>query len=173
LSAKQTRPFSQALNTSIDIASLTEVTVYSKALTGLEVGDVIKLRLVGSVFNNSGAVRTYTHIFTLGSLSISINDAASMANSAVNESVHEMECTIAISATNFASIYGELDRSNPGAIGSAQSITVNTVRKATNETTSDLTGSQTFSYGVLSTGAVATQTFKLRAVVLTILKSNP
>jgi len=173
LNTKQTKPFSQAVNTSIDIASTSPVTVYSKALTELSVGDVVQVRIVGSLVNNTGVNRSYTHVLTFGSLVLTIADGTSIAASATNESVHEIEATISITASDFTVIYGELDRGVPSAIDTGANIQVTTVRKAFNESTSDLTGSQTFSYGIFSAAAVATQTFKLRAAIITILKSNP
>ncbi len=173
LNGKQNIPFAQALNTSIDIASVTAVTVHSKALTGLAVGDVIQVRIVGSLINNSGLARTYTHVFSLGSLSLTIVDGTNIAASATNESVHELECTIAISATNLTTISGELDRGLPSAIDTGANIAATTLRKAFNETTSNLTGSQTFAYSIFSTVTNTVQTFKLKAAIITILKSNP
>ncbi len=173
LNAKQTIPFAQAVNTSVNIASTSAVQIMTKSLTGLAVGDVVQLRIVGNLINNSGSARTYTHILQFGSLTLTIVDGQNLATSATNEAVHEIEATIMITATDFTAISGELDRGVPSAIDTGQSITVNSIRKSWNESTSDLTGTQTLTYSILSTSNAATQTFKLRASIITILKSNP
>jgi hypothetical protein len=173
LNAKQNIPIIEALNSAIDISSATPVLVYSKALTGLAIGDVVRIRMIGNINNNSGGAKTYTHFFQIGSFVISIADAAGIAASATNESVHELNVIISITATNFTSIFGEINRGVPGAIDTGQSIATTTVRKGWNETTNNLSGSQTFSYSVGTTAAAATQTFKMRAVIIDILKNNP
>lgn len=173
LDTKQTIPFAQSVNTTSNLVATSATTIYSKSLTGLAVGDVVQLRLVGNLINNSGSARTYTHFISFGSLTLTILDGLTIATSATNESVHEIEATICISATDLTTLFGELDRGVPGAIDTAQSIAVTTVRKAFNESTSDLTGTQTISYSAQSNSSAAGQTFKLRAVIVTILKSNP
>ena len=161
--------YSSALNTNVSINSATPVSVFTKSLTDLAVGDVVELEINGNILNNSTATRTYRHTITLGTTTITLIDGTTIAFSATNKAVHTIKVKFSIIATNIVHVQAELIRGVPGAINTGQSIAVTTVREAWNTSTNNETGTKSITYSCHGQNATATQTFELRAAKVSVI----
>jgi hypothetical protein len=162
--------FADAVSTDINIANASLVSVISKSLVGLAVGDTVEVEIFGNILNNSTANRTYLHRIQLGASIISITDGTTIAFSATNESVHYIKATISIISASSVYLHMELRRGTPGAINTGQSIAVTTVRLAWNNTANNETGTKTIEYLCSGQNATTTQTFKLRSYKISVIK---
>lgn len=126
----------------------------SKSLT-VAAGETYVFEAEVLVTNNSGATRTYSFNVKLGTLELIVTDSTTQAASATNQAIYHLRGTVTVSATNLAIVSAYLNRV---AAAAASTIGTGAIRAGWNNTTSDLTGTQTLSCGIRSSSSVSTQT---------------
>lgn len=144
-------------NTAVDISEVTDVTIFTQDLTGVAVGDLLYVKAVYTMLNNSGASRTFIHTLDFdGAFDAEFSDA--IANSANQES-HVFEAWCAITSTSSARYQGTHTWQNASQTAATWSATAQ--QKAWDTTASDITGTCTVSLKIRSSDATATQTCTL------------
>lgn len=139
------------------------VTIISKSVTGIVAKDSIVIDAYFTLVNNSGSARTYTHSHTLGSMTATAADGATIAASA-NRSNRQFMVQFSVSATNLAFVlvqpinFAAAAADAAGAAAQAYGIW--------DSSTSDLTGTQTVSWTVSSSATTTTQTLTLHSYVI-------
>lgn len=148
--------WARAPNTDVDIASITDVTLFSQSLTGLSVGDTIIVEAWITILNNSAAARTWTYSCDLGAFTFEMGDGTTQAAAAAARSFVKLECKYSISATNLTRLTYSLFRMIPATTDSGNGGI--TDRYAWSSNTGNLTGTQTLTVQIRSNSATTTQT---------------
>ena len=145
------------VGSSTAVNSTSDVTIFSKSVTGISVGDTIVIEIDYRLLNNSGANVTFTPTIELGGSGLS-GAQPSTTTSATAWVLQKMLATFAISSTS-------LVRANQGVMGALASL--GTIAALSNTTYSgqiandfavDRTGTHTVALKVRSSSATATQT---------------
>lgn len=133
------------------------VTIISKSITGIAVGDQIQLEIWYTILNNSGSARTYTDTGSLGSVSIG-GAHAGLNASATSRGPRFARFSFSISASNLA--YAMKWSAAGGSVADGLNAGYAHVG-GWSASSSDLTGTQTLTFTIASNNTTATQTLTL------------
>ena len=145
------------VGSSTAVNSTSDVTIFSKSVTGISAGDSVIVEADFRLNNNSGANATFTTTVELGGSQLS-GALPTMAASATAWATQKMIATFAVSSTS-------LTRASSGTLGA--SVALGTATALSNTAFSnqiaddfavDRTGTQTVALKVRSSTATATQT---------------
>jgi hypothetical protein len=167
--------FADAPGSTHDIASVSDVVIVSKSLTGLAAGDTVKIEVFGTLLNNSGGTRTYSYTVALGAVALLIADGTTHVTHASNRATHQHKGVVSIVSTSDARIKIYSDRGIPQAASTGQSAAATTgsvlsIRKGWDGYVNNLTGTQTVEFRIQSSATGATQTFYLDSYVIRVIK---
>ncbi len=157
--------------TNIAVTSGSPANLVSKALT-ISAGDRIKVRVHGTVVNNSGVTRLYSVVGSLGALNITLTDGSPVGASATNRSLRYIEAIFGVHSTSAAwvnlrdTVYGA------AALGTGATTTANLLG-GSQQSSSNITGIQTLNIAMYSNVATPTQSFELTSWELTQIPTNP
>jgi len=144
--------------TNINQSAYTNLIIPSTTIVGCQIGDMIEIEIFGSILNNSGGTRSYSHRFDFGGLQIVIAHGVGVATSATNRVPLRAKFIISINTSlTITQVFLEPGGSfAAGAVG-GQAVTT---RHGWNSNTSTFTGNRTFSYGMIADSTTATQQFR-------------
>ena len=164
--------YSQAVNTNVQINSTTPQAVLSAPLENIAAGDIIEVEINGNILNNSGAVRTFIHSFTLGATTFDYTDGTTIAASASALATHNIRFRFAVIATNNIFFDGYVSRGEPNVAGTRQAIAATTVGHIFNTSANNETGNKNVVYLCRGQNATPTQTFQLRSYKVSVIKAK-
>ena len=164
--------YSQAVNTDVPINSTTPQAVLSAPLENIAAGDIIEVEINGNILNNSGAVRTFIHSFTLGATTFDYTDGTTIAASASALATHNIRFRFAVIATNIIFFDGYVSRGEPNVAGTRQAIAATTVGHIFNTSANNETGNKNVVYLCRGQNATPTQTFQLRSYKVSVIKAK-
>lgn len=159
--------YEDAANTDFTMTN-SNTNIFSQSLAGGVAGDQIILDLYCSLLNNSGLSRAYTFTVVYGGFTpFSATGSINITNNATSRGVFWVRVVISIKSTSLtnAAFYEMGTDATPA--GTIASFAINKTGAGWNTTSSDMTGTQTFSLGVTSASATATQTLTVHAVKVT------
>ncbi len=143
------------LDTTGDLNSGTQ-TMFSRSIT-VTAGRRYRIELEFSILNNSGATRTYTPTIALGALSLGSGEGTALNASATNLYSRRIWATFNVVSTSRSVVHmftqGTNANVSDGTLGNS-SVTV--VLGGRNVTASDITGSQTLSFTLATSGTGGT-----------------
>lgn len=161
--------YAAAPNTDFDLTAGgagTAVTILSTSLAGVAIGDQLLIDPWYSILNNSGTNRNYTPTISFGTFTIFNAGVIQSVASATTRSIFHSPLLVAVSATNLA--YGMT--AGTGANGSTAATIAasgaNNSAQGWNSTTSDMTGTNTFSLAFTSSSTTTTQTLTLHGIII-------
>lgn len=163
---------SPASTLNIAVTSGAPTNLVSKTLN-ISAGDQIRIEAAGAILNNSGGTKLYTLFATIGSLNITIADGTATPSNANNRSTRFIETIVGIKNSSAAWMSGRTTGHTGVALGTGGSLLANLSAAASQQSSSDLTGSQTINVAMYSNVATPTQNFELTAWKIEKIASNP
>jgi hypothetical protein len=130
-------------------------------------GDSIEFEIHGQILNNSAATRTYTFDMTVGLLTMTIVDGATVGFSATNRAPFVLRGKVTVKNSSTAAGLIELQRATTGAANTGLNSAVAQFRQSWQTSVSDLTGSNPCRVRVNSSATAATQTMTLMSWKIT------
>ncbi len=166
--------FVSADNSDTNIASTNYQTVVSQSLT-ISANDTIIVDIWGTLLNNSGSARTYSHQLNVGSVAVFdfTEGGTSGAASATDRAIRHLQFIVSVSATNVWRALQEVPFQANGNAANTPPTVGSAGLSVWNSGTNDLTGSQAISYKIKSSNGTTTQTFTLHSYIITRIPKNP
>lgn len=151
----------KTVGTDVNVASTTDVSIFSKTVGGVVAGDVIEVTADLLLINGTGAGRTYTFDLTIGSKTLTIAAGGSVGNGQTATARLRVSAHI-ISSSSFYAIGEVFIADNLLNAGGSGSLSTNSASAAGFVTESaDHTGSQLVTLYIKSDNTGTTQTARL------------
>lgn len=157
----------EAVSVDTAVNSASDVTILAKSLTGIAVGDIVEVEIIGNVLINPWWTRALKYTFTLWTTTVFLSDNA-VHSASDGVVIVKWYFTVISTSSVYASM--QLDRGTMAAVNTAQAVNS---RSAYNTSSNNETGTKTLTFYVASTDTTATQTFKLRWFKFLVLKKTP
>lgn len=148
------------------------VTILSKSIAGIVAKDTVELEIYYTIQNNSGANRTYTPNYSLGTLSVTVAEIGTIAAGAANRAIRTARVSFAISAANLGYAIASIPGS-AAANANTAAAAANSGGAMWNTSTDDNTGTKTISLTMSSNSTTTTQTLTLHSYTIRKISSNP
>lgn len=142
----------------LNVGSATPVTVFSQSIS-VVAGTVIDFEAHVLILNNSGAIKTYTFFISLGGTDFGVAGNTTIAASATNRTAVYIKGSIEVRATNNVFWHIKEIGYTPAAANTDTSESaIANIRTKWNNTSANLTGTQTAAIKVGTSATGATQT---------------
>ncbi len=156
----------------VNVLTASAATIISKSIT-YAAGDQVTIRIWGAVLNNTIAGRTYSLIFSLGTLTATLLDNTVVANSSTSRSARYIEVTFSVASTSSAWLLARQLGIPATALGTFGVINAGYNLMINQHSSSNLTGAQTTSVQMFSDTTATVQSFELHAWTIEKISTNP
>ncbi len=126
-------------------------------------GDQVTIKIWGAILNNSGNAQTYSYIFSLGTLTVTMAEGQVASSSATFRHNRFIEATFSIASTSSTWVIARSFGTINAALGTTNGLTVLLSMMVNQHSSANLTGIQSASVKMLSDVSTATQNFELHA----------